>query len=74
MGQGCELLEDPEGGRGLTSLEEVFKRIEALKEDLEELGVDVHVAVSEVPRGKMTRPSLTVVSVVLKDLEEVVEA
>ena len=58
----------------MSTLEEVWKRIAALRKDLEELGVNVHVSVSEVPRGKMTRPSLTILSVVLKDLEEEVEA
>ena len=58
----------------MRALEEIMARVNALKRDLEELGVDVHVSVSEVPRGKMTRPNLTILSVVLKDLEEEVEA
>lgn len=58
----------------MRALEEIMARVDALKRDLEELGVDVHMSVSEVPRGKMTKPSLTILSVVLKDLEEEVEA
>ena len=58
----------------MRALKEIMARVNALKRDLEELGVDVHVSVSEVPQGKMTRPSLTILSVVLKDLEEEVEA
>ncbi len=51
-------------------LKEVLAKVEALKKDLEDLGVDVKVSVSGVARGGMKGPSVTVISLVLPDLKE----
>lgn len=58
----------------MTSLEEVMARVAALKRDLEDLGVDVKVAAVGPARGGMKRPSVTVISLVLENIEEDLEA
>lgn len=57
----------------MMSLEEVMARVEALKKDLEDLGVDVQVSIGGVSRGGMKGPSVTVISVVVPKLEEDLE-
>ncbi len=53
----------------LEQLKEVLAKVEALKKDLEDLGVDVNVTVSGVARGGKKGPSVTVISLVLPDLK-----
>ncbi len=54
----------------LEQLKEVLAKVEALKKDLEDLGIDVNVTVSGVTRGGMKGPSVTVISLVLPDLKK----
>jgi len=52
------------------SLEEVFKRIETLEEDLEELGVGIHVDIKDKPPDERRRVVLHLTAIIRKDLEE----
>lgn len=54
----------------MSSLEEVWERIEALKRDLEELGVKVRVRTWGPSRDKSKRVHATLIIAMLKDLEE----
>ena len=53
---------------------EVLAGIEAFKKDMEDLGVDVDVSATGVSENWGKGPSVTVISLVLKDLEEDLEA
>lgn len=54
----------------MTTLKELMTRVDALKKDLEELGVDVTVSAIGVSRGGMKKPSVTVVSIIMQELED----
>jgi len=57
----------------MKALEEILARVDALKRDLEDLGVDVTVSVTGVARGGMKGPIVTLISLVLPRLEEDLE-
>lgn len=53
----------------MKSLEKVFERIEAFKEDLEQLGVRVHVGVKETMAGEGPEVAALLQLLVREDLE-----
>lgn len=45
-------------------------KVDALKKDLEDLGVDVHVSATGVSENWGKGPTVTVISLVIEDLED----
>ena len=57
----------------MKSLERVFEAIEAFKEDMEKLGVSVHVSVESTPVGVDHELEILLRTLVREDLEEDLE-
>jgi len=62
-----------EGGRGLKSIQEVFEGIEAFVKDMEDLGVDVKIAMVGDPLKRELKPGVTLLTVLEMELKEDLE-
>lgn len=54
----------------MKTLEEVFERIEAFEDDMEELGVHVQTSVEETPVGFTSEVEIILRTLVREDLED----
>lgn len=59
-----------EGGIGLKSIQEVFERIEAFEDDMEELGVHVQTSVEATPIGFTSEVEIILRTLVREDIED----
>jgi len=57
----------------MSTLEEVFEGIEAFMKDMEELGVDVQVAIAGDPMKLELKPGVTLLAILKMDLKEDLE-
>ena len=57
----------------MSTLEEVFEGIEAFMKDMEELGIDVQVAIAGDPMKRELKPGVTLLAILKMDLKEDLE-
>lgn len=65
-----DAIRDKARGQNRVALMRVLARVQALQKNLEDLGHDVHIAITADPKGNFVKPNMVLISIPLDDLEK----